>query len=171
MGFSFSMRILVALLLFFGYANACALKSYRGTHIVGYNGLTVEYESGFESSLDKINSYAKQCGVTVYVTHAFRQEGQDLGGTVVPPASNSNHLVGHAIDMNLNTDSGWCNGDCLLAGYNSDAECFIDKVNNDVTMRWGGVWYSADPVHIDDGLNVSDMNTWNELYYDLQGAC
>ena len=28
---------------------------------------------------------------------------QDIGGTIVPPASKSNHLVGHAIDMNLDT--------------------------------------------------------------------
>ena len=43
------------------------------------------------------------CGVTVWVTHAFRKDGQDIGGTIVPPASKSNHLVGHAIDMNLDT--------------------------------------------------------------------
>ena len=39
----------------------------------------------------------------MWVTHAFRKEGQDIGGTIVPPASKSNHLVGHAIDMNLDT--------------------------------------------------------------------
>lgn len=152
-------------------SSSCGLVTYKSATVIGYNGLEIEIEPGFKSSMDKISDYAKRCGVTVYVTHAYRDEGQDLGGTVVPPASTSNHLVGHAIDMNLNTDAGWCNGDCLLAGYNSDAECFVGKVNGDVTMRWGGVWYSADPVHIDDGLNVSDMDEWNQLYYDLQGAC
>ena len=39
----------------------------------------------------------------MWVTHAFRKEGQDIGGTIVPPASKSNHLVGHAFDMNLDT--------------------------------------------------------------------
>ena len=39
----------------------------------------------------------------MWVTHAFRKDGQDIGGTIVPPASKSNHLVGHAIDMNLDT--------------------------------------------------------------------
>ena len=37
------------------------------------------------------------------VTHAFRTKDQNLDGTVVTPASKSNHLVGHAIDMNLKT--------------------------------------------------------------------
>jgi hypothetical protein len=32
---------------------------------------------------------------------------------IVPPATHSNHLVGHAIDFNLETPRGWCNGDCL----------------------------------------------------------
>ena len=40
-----------------------------------------------------MNGWARQCSVTVFVTHAFRQEGQNIGGTVVPPASNSNHLA------------------------------------------------------------------------------
>ena len=37
------------------------------------------------------------------VIHAFRTKDQNLNGTVVTPASKSNHLVGHAIDMNLKT--------------------------------------------------------------------
>ena len=37
------------------------------------------------------------------VTNAFRKENQILDETIVPPASRSNHLVGHAIDMNLET--------------------------------------------------------------------
>nr|XP_002122335.1 lysozyme 3-like [Ciona intestinalis] len=153
-----------------GSSGSCSLLTYSTSSVKGYNGLTIEIEPGFKSSMDSISSYASSCGVTVWVTHAFRYEGQDLGGTVVPPASNSNHLVGHAIDMNLDTPSGWCNGDCLYAGYNSNAECFLNKVMNG-GLRWGGVWYPTDPVHIDDGLNVYSPNTWNDLYYDLQGNC
>ena len=55
-------------------------------------------------------------------------QGQNIGGTVVPPASHSNHLCGHAIDFNLETPSGWCNGDCLAWKTNSYAKCFTDKV-------------------------------------------
>ena len=88
--------------------------------------------------------------VTVWVTHAFRREGQNIGGTVVPPASNSNHLVGHSIDFNLDTPSGWCNSDCLDWETNSYAKCFTDKIQADRTLRWGASF--NDPVHVDDYL-------------------
>ena len=102
--------------------------------------------------MDKMNGWAKQCSVTVYVTKAFRHEGQEIGGTVVPPATNSNHpawgthlndllnksislllviypyTVGHSITFNLDTPRGWCNCDCLRADMNSYAKCFTDKV-------------------------------------------
>ena len=89
----------------------------------------------------------------MWVTHAFRKEGQDIGGTIVPPASKSNHLVGHAIDMNLDTPRiasqtlsygpynivfnmkfekhlfrGWCNSTCLAAESNTHAKCFTDAI-------------------------------------------
>lgn len=96
-----------------GGGGDCNLVRYTNTHIKGYNGLRVEVDAGFKSEMDKMNRFAIDCSVTVQVTHAFRKEGQNIGGTIVPPASNSNHLVGHAIDFNLETPNGWCNGDCL----------------------------------------------------------
>ena len=83
---------------------------------------------GFKTEMDKMNGFAKQCSVTIQITHAFRKEGQNIGGTVVPPASNSNHLVGHAIDFNIDTPRGWCDGWCMEAQTNSYAKCFTDKV-------------------------------------------
>jgi hypothetical protein len=100
--------------------------------IKGYNGLRIEVDAGFKSEMDKMNQFAKDCSVTVQVTHAFRKEGQNIGGTIVPPASNSNHLVGHAIDFNLETPNGWCNGDCLDWENNSYGRVSSrnDKLNN-----------------------------------------
>uniref|UniRef100_H2ZDV9 Peptidase M15C domain-containing protein n=1 Tax=Ciona savignyi TaxID=51511 RepID=H2ZDV9_CIOSA len=151
-------------------SGSCNLVTYSTANVYGYNGLTVQVEPGFKSNMVDINSFAISCGVEVVVTHAFREEGQDLGGTVVPPASNSNHLVGHAIDMNLDTPSGFCNSDCLYAKYNSYANCFLNKVTSS-GLRWGGDFYSPDPVHIDDGLNLSSPSQWDSLYYDLQANC
>ena len=53
----------------------------------GYNGLKVEVDKGFKSEMDKMNGWAKQCSVTIQITHAFRKEGQNIGGTVVPPGT------------------------------------------------------------------------------------
>ena len=83
------------------------------------------------------------------LTSLFR-EGQNIGGTVVPPATNSNHAVGHAIDFNLDTPSGWCNRDCLDWGTNSYAKCFTDKLDADRILVWGTQF--NDPVHVDDNL-------------------
>merc|ERR1712133_114730 len=111
---------------------------------------------------------ARQCSGTVWVTHAFRREGQNIGGTVVPPASNSNHLVGHSIDFNLDAPSGWCNGDCLDWETNSYAKCFTDKIQADRTLDWGAMF--NDPVHVDDYLNGRNPSEWQRLYYANQ-AC
>ena len=45
----------------------------------------VQVDAGFKSEMDKMNGWAKQCSVTIQITHAFRKEGQNIGGTVVPP--------------------------------------------------------------------------------------
>ena len=82
----------------------------------------------FVPYLDDMNDIAIGCDVIVWVTHAYRKEGQNIGGTVVPPASNSNHLVGHAIDINLDTPRGWCNGACLESEINTHAKCFTDAI-------------------------------------------
>merc|ERR1712130_704007 len=158
-----------------GGSGKCNLQTYSSTYVKGYNGLKVQVDKGFKGHMDTIGKYAQQCSVTVYVTHAFRKEGQEIGGTVVPPASHSNHLVGHAIDMNLDTPIGWCNGDCLLAAYlnpsyNSYANNFIKQVQSQ-GMRWGGVFAPTDPVHIDDGLNVYNDSEWEDLYIYIQPLC
>merc|ERR1711868_113943 len=149
---------------------SCNLVRYSNTYIKGYNGLRIEIDAGFKTHVDTMNTYACQCSVkSIQVTHAFRKEGQNIGGTVVPPASHSNHLVGHAIDFNLDTPSGWCNGDCLAWKTNSYAKCFTDKIDADRNLRWGNSF--NDPVHIDDNLWYSNSNKWNDLYYSNQNNC
>ena len=37
--------------------------------------------------------------------------------------------------------------------------------------RYGVFWSPSDPVHIDDGLNLNDMNKWNRLFNEIQPKC
>lgn len=148
----------------------CTLVSYSASQIKGYQGLNVRVHQDFKKYMDMMNRYAKECKVTVWVTNAFRKTAQSLHGTVVPPAQKSNHLVGHAIDFNLDTPKRWCNSRCLQAGSNSYAQCFIKKVTAS-GLRWGGNFRRVDPVHIDDGLNVHSVSRWNKLYIELQKYC
>ena len=89
-------------------------------------------DSDFKRLMDQMDGQVRKCGVTMHITSAFRKEGQNIGGTVYPPASRSNHLAGHAIDMNLDTPRGWCNSSCLAAQGNSYAkvilQLFFDKI-------------------------------------------
>ena len=89
--------------------------------------------------------------VTVYVDRSFPcGEGGNIGGTVVPPATNNNFYVGHAIYFKLDTPRGWCNEDCLDSGANSYAKCFTDKVDADRVLVWGA--QNNKPTYIDDDL-------------------
>ena len=81
--------------------------------------------------MQQMQTIAKSSQVTVYVTQAFRKDGVPVDGAIVPPASHSNHLVGHAIDMNLDTPIGWCNSNCLQGGYRSSKNDNISLIQFD----------------------------------------
>jgi len=48
----------------------CTLKTYSSANVQGYNGLTIQVDDGFVSSMNAINGYAQDCGITVIV-HFF----------------------------------------------------------------------------------------------------
>ena len=106
------------------------------------------------------------------MTSSFRKKDVPLSGAVVRPASRSNHFVGHAIDMNL-IDGKWCNSGCLQDehSWTSGVSCFIGKIRGDHSLRWGGDFWAKDPVHIDDGFNRGDRDTYDKLYTKLQRNC
>nr|AZP73875.1 rusticalin [Styela rustica] len=109
-------------------SGSCSLKQYTNTNVKGYQGKVIRVATGFVNSMDKINLYAKQCRVEVIVTSSFRKSGKPVSGAIVPPVKISNHMVGHAIDMNLMTRGGFCNSRCLAGQRNRHAMCFIRKV-------------------------------------------
>nr|XP_002127257.1 uncharacterized protein LOC100178871 [Ciona intestinalis] len=151
-------------------STGCKLKTYGNSYVVGYNSQVIRVEDAFVGSMKTISNSASTCNVTVIVTSSFRKQSQPVPGHIVPPASRSNHLVGHAIDMNLKTPKGYCNSRCLAARKNSHAECFLKNVMG-AGLRWGGTWNQPDPVHIDDSLNLRSPKTWESLFYDLQRHC
>jgi Putative peptidoglycan binding domain len=135
-----------------------------------FTGKIVLADVEFLDSLQKIDQFAQANGLEIFVTSSARQQGVSLKGAILPPASRSNHLIGHGIDMNI-----------MLGGklYNSDAlgdfntlptaiKKFITSIKNDPIMRWGGDF--NDPVHIDDGLNIREPATWKEKFPIIQSA-
>ncbi len=83
-------------------------------------------------------------------------------------------MAGHAIDMNLVYPGGWANSSYLRksneANWHPAVKGFIDAVREDAVLRWGGDFRAEDPVHIDDGLNISNPTEWEARYKATQAA-
>lgn len=122
----------------------------------------------FLPELRKIESFAAENNLTIFVTSSARRQGVPISGAIVPPASRSNHLVGHAIDMNIRHAGRLFNGDALASegSLPTPIRNFINLVRNDVTLRWGGDF--GDPVHIDDGLNLRQPSVWDQKFPLIQ---
>ncbi len=126
----------------------------------------------FVPALKKINEYAEKADVFIHVTSSFRTSS-NVQGAIVKPATRSNHMAGHAIDMNViyNNKSRSANS-TELAKYPSVAEpvrMFIKSIKDDPSLRWGGDFQKIDSVHIDDGLNLN-MPRWDKRYQAMQKA-
>jgi hypothetical protein len=141
---------------------ACDIRIYRNDRYTG-NELRADFD--FFTSLDRLNRFAADCGVEIFVTSSTREPGRTVAGAIVPPATRSNHLVGHAIDMNLRFDGQLFDSKALkrgnLANLPAPVREFIGKVRADGTLRWGGDFNPEDPVHFDDGLNRRDPALWD----------
>jgi hypothetical protein len=142
--------------------DACLIKTYTNTQFIGKEA---RVDTDFMPHLDRLNQYALDCGVKIYVTSSAREPGRSVTGAIVRPASRSNHLVGHAIDMNLQSASGFFNSSKLkksrFASLPDEIRQLIGLVRDDEVLRWGGDFKPEDPVHIDDTLNHRNPGRWD----------
>jgi hypothetical protein len=138
------------------------IKIYTNSQFIGKE---LRADVDFIPHLDRLNQYALDCQVKIYVTSSVREPGRSVSGAIVPPASRSNHLVGHGIDMNLTSASGFFNSRKLkrsnLAHLPAEIRDMIELVKGDEVLRWGGDFNPGDPVHIDDGLNHRNRGRWD----------
>lgn len=145
------------------------LKVFAGSQFVGKPAL-VDLE--FIPFLQQVNGFAAEQGLQVHVTSSARQHGVAVGNTIVPPATRSNHLVGHAIDMNLILDGELFNSRALrksnLQRLPSPVRNFIAALREARHLRWGGDFSQQDPVHIDDELNRRDALAWETKFPIIQ---
>lgn len=150
-------------------AVGCALTTYKGSNFVGD---TVTADEEFIESLRKINNYATANNVNIHITNSFREAGGKIKGAIVSPAKMSNHLAGHAIDMNVwhgEKKDKLCSSKCLKGELPADVSGFIADIRKDKCLRWGGDFKPSDPVHLDDGLN-KDKEAWKARYNATQIA-
>lgn len=146
----------------------CALTTFTGS---SFTGKTVMADVEFVDSLGAINAHAVANDVDVYVTSSFRTTTV-VPGAIVKPAKMSNHLAGHAIDMNVKYGKNkvkWCNSKCLKSALPKGVSGFITAIRKDPGLRWGGDFSKKDPVHIDDHLN-EDKKGWRSRFDATQKA-
>lgn len=145
------------------------LEAFKSPRFIG-KPLLADIE--FFDSLEKIDQFATDNNIKVFITSSTRLQGSVVSGAIVRPASRSNHLVGHGIDMNVMLGERLFNSDALnksnLKNLPKGIQDFIQSIRNDPILRWGGDFNPADSVHIDDGLNFRDSSAWDVKFPIIQ---
>ncbi|MFL6463939.1 MAG: M15 family metallopeptidase [Bryobacteraceae bacterium] len=112
-----------------------------------------------------MNEEAKKANVTLRINQTFRREDILPTGAIVSPAKKSQHLAGHAVDLNI-VDGGTINSSAMFnAGTETaGADTFVDAVKAK-GLRWGGDFHPADPVHFDDFLEPDSEDFSMTLFF------
>lgn len=152
---------------FWTHKDASSFKSlaeFKSANIRGHRGRQVLVHRDFVPALQQIDRLAAENNIAVAIINAYRRKNQDLSRTVVRPASRSNHLAGHAIDMNLKHRGHYYTSDDLKNENQSrlpgEIQTFLKALKKYPGARWGGDFIPQDPVHVDSGLNQADPARW-----------
>lgn len=146
--------------------NSNPLDEFTASNFVGTKIIA---DKDFFASLQRINQYAKDSAVFIHVTSSFRKD-TNVAHAIVTPAKMSNHLVGHAIDMNVRYGEEykkWCDSKSLAKPILPEPVAkFIKFIRDDKDLRWGGDFRTKDSVHIDDNYN-SNVENWKNKYTQI----
>jgi hypothetical protein len=121
----------------------------------------------FVPYLDKMNEVLKRFTMLCIVTSSHRTSTK-VKGAIVTPAQMSNHLVGFAIDCNLqDIETGeYYNSKKMGDKVGADEEV-IREITKTTGLRWGGDFREKDEVHFDYPLNLKFPDTWKAIYSKL----
>lgn len=105
-----------------------------------------------------MNETAKNLKITIIINQALRIHGVKVTGSVVPPATKSQHLIGHAIDCNIVDGSSWnTSTDFKKKKQTANADKFIKKMKAGL-FRWGGNFSNVDTPHFDKQLSANSFD-------------
>ena len=133
---------------------------------------TIRIHSHFLRLIEKIKTFAAQQGIKVFVTSSLRRPDRPVPNAIVDPARVSNHHVGFAIDVNLISDEGWLHSS-RLGDWDTlpdAAKRFLEAIQRDEELRWGGKFSTPDPVHIDHPLNWNNRKKYDRIIAKLWGG-
>lgn len=112
-----------------------------------------------------MNDEAKKAKVMLNINQTFRVEGASVGSAVVTPAKKSQHLIGHAVDLNIVDGDNVNTAAMFNAGKETDgADKFITGIKAR-GLRWGGDFSDTDPVHFDDLVDPKGEDYKMNLFF------
>ncbi len=122
----------------------------------------------FVPAMDLFCRYLEIVGCSAYINSSYRENSDHITGAVVPPATMSNHFVGHAIDCNIYDKAKQLWSSEMLLTPSNEVLQLINLVRRSTILRWGGDFHGApDSVHFDDALNIKVPAKWHEIYNEL----
>jgi len=111
-----------------------------------------------------MNSTAKSLKLKISVNQTLRILGHKVKGSVVTPATKSQHYIGHAIDCNIVDGNSWnTSSDFKNKKETKNADAFI-RVMKKAKYRWGGDFTRTDTPHFDFQLNANTFNYDAEFF-------
>jgi hypothetical protein len=149
-----------------------AVNIIRYTADTVFRGEALHVDEEFLPDLRRIEAAAGQRGLIVWITSSWREPKKPVNNAIVPAAQFSNHHVGHAIDMNLILRGRFFNSAALknLATLPPEITDFFREIREQPNpLRWGIDFSPADPVHIDNGLNIFQQSVFRDKLQKLWG--
>lgn len=143
--------------------NSNPLVEFTASNFVGVRVIS---DKDFVPALKRINEFAKKSNVLVHIVSSYRKDA-NVANAIVTPSKMSNHMVGHAIDMNVRYGDDykkWCKSPELAKSTLPEpVALFIKQIKDDKELRWGGDFRTKDTVHIDDYYNKNAENWKNKF--------
>lgn len=106
--------------------------------------------NGNFGGLQTLDAATRTPDVDLRLNQTFRVEGVAPRGAVVTPATRSQHLIGHAVDLNIVTGSTVVTSAMFIAGRAPKAATDFVAAAVAQGLRWGGNFSDIDPPHFDD---------------------
>lgn len=150
---------------------------------VGFTGLIFKDKNigicdrDFYLDLFAMNKKADELGLYVFVNQLFRVEGSLVSGAVYPPASNSAHKIGRAIDIQLGTShTKALPAAAIKAAKASEPFGKFRQAMKAHGLRYGGDFTKIDKKtkkgipdpdvpHFDRQLTPAGGGVWKTLFY------
>jgi hypothetical protein len=119
-----------------------------------------------------MNDAASKLKVKLSINQTFRDANVPPSGTVVTPANKSQHLIGHAVDLNILDADSFNSTANYKAGTETDSADSFVKAMIASGLRWGGNFADScskayDPIHYDDFVDPHSED-WEMTYFFAQ---